>query len=678
MAKKLNKATWTREPAHNESEEEKRIREMEWYEKADIGLAHGVGKTYQGVKQGLYHLGDAMGMDVDTESVDQWVREEAEKRKPYEEHGGGWYTAGDIGGMTLATAPALMVPGGQATAGMRALAGAGVGGGIMATQPVEEENYAVGKSKQVGMGATLGAGLNVALPPLLEGAVNLVAKTGRGVLRVVQGKRGAEIHPEDQKLVDAWMKENGANIDHLAEETRRTFYKEVAEQLRAPKASTKAGQDAVESARRLPYKVDLTKGQITKKHEDMSLEDRMLKTDEIGEPLRQRQREQNQAMVQNLEHARERMAPQGVQEAEDIGVRYDTFTKKRLGDLQKEEVTPAYNKITEQYGDNFVELPNVMKALREMKDSGADDMSNKVRAVMKKLGDWVENSKDPRAFASTAGQGPQGRLNVRMAEQYRKKISEHAEGALPAEKNDIMTMMQALEEDVVNAVGKDVYDPARKVAQKRFSERDAYKLPASKSTADMVTKVKNLRHPELQEWASTLQKTTDGNKIFNDTRARILEDVIERSLNRSQVDALGYPLFDQRKFAGAIASFGKKRREVLFSESENQLLNDMVIVGQRRVPMRSATNPSGTGQAIWNMVLQLARSVPFSGFVGNLLKSTVGKVTSSASNAMRGQTGKAVDEALNYLKNSQKFKMGKKSDKLTRQGGIVSASELMK
>lgn len=678
MAKKLNKATWTVEPAQQESEEEKRIREMAWYEKLDKGLEHGVEKTGQGLVQGAYHLGSALGMDVDTEDVDAWVREEAEKREPYEKHGGGWYTAGDIAGVTAGTAPAMLIPGGQATALGRFGAGALTGAGIMGSQPVTEENYALGKTKQVGTGAGVGGTIGVALPPLIEGAVGLIAGMHRGALKAWDTVSGKTLVDKSRQMVDDWMEQAGIEINHLGAEAKEQFYREIAEQLQAPEATTEAGRRAVESARRLPYKVDLTKGQITKKFEDVSKETRMLKTDDLGEPLRQNKMNQNEALVKNLEYLKEQTTggKTGAPLAEDIGVRYDRFTKERLGDLQKTEVTPAYNKITEQYGDNFVELPNVMKALREMKDSGADDMSSKVRAVMKKLGDWVENSKDPRAFASTAGQGPQGRLNVRMAEQYRKKISEYAEVATPAEKKDIMAMMGALEEDVVNAVGKDVYEPARKVATKRFDERDAYKLPASKSTADTVKKVKNLRAPELEQWANNMKGTTDGLTIFNDTRARILEDVIEESLNKSQTDALGYPLFDQGKFVREIATIGKKRREILFNERENQIIEDMITVGQRRVPPRDTQNPSGTAQEIFNMLQQLGRMIPFSGFLGNLVRGVTGPLTKSISRASRGETGQAVSEHLNPFKPKPGSKRPR-AQRIGRAGGIVTAQELM-
>ena len=660
------------------SEEEKRINAMPWYEKLDKGLEHGIEKTGQGMVQGAYHLGSSLGMDVDTEDVDAWVREEDEKREPYDKYGGGWHTTGDILGVTAGTAPALLLPGGQATVAGRLGMGAVTGAGIMGSQPVTEENYALGKTKQVGAGATIGGTIGVALPPVIDGAVNLIVAGHRGVLKFLDKVSGKTLVNKSKKIVDDWMEQAGIEIDHLGAEAKEAFYRDIAEQLQAPQASTKAGQDAVEAASRLPYKVDLTKGQVTKKFEDVSKESRMLKTDDLGDPLRQRKMDQNEALVKSLEHLKEKTTggKTGAPEAEDIGARYDTFTKDRLGDLQKTEVTPAYNKITEQYGDNFVELPNVMKALREMQDSGADDMSIKVRAVMKKLGDWVENSKDPRAFASTAGQGPQGRLTVRMAEQYRKKISEHAEGALPAEKNDIMALLRALEDDVVKAVGKDVYDPARAVATKRFDERDAYNLPASKSTADTVRKVKNLRHPELEEWANNMKGTTDGLTIFNDTRARILEDIVEKSLNKSQVDALGYPLFDQRAFASGIGAIGKRRREILFNEQENQIIEDMIVVGQRRVPPRDATNPSGTAQAVWNMILQLGRVIPFSGFLGNLVRGVTAPLTRSISSASRGETGKAVQEHLHPFKPKPGAKRPR-AKRIGRAGGIVTSQELM-
>ena len=236
--------------------------------------------------------------------------------------------------------------------------------------------------------------------------------------------------------------------------------------------------------------------------------------------------------------------------------------------------------------------------------------------------------------------------------------------------------MDSLEADVVNAVGKDVYEPARAIATKRFDERDAYKLPASKSTADTVRKVKLLKEPELEQWANNMKGTTDGLNIFNDTRGRILEDIIEKSLNKSQTDALGYPLFDQRAFASGIGAIGKRRREILFNERENQIIEDMITVGQRRIPPRDATNPSGTAQEIFNMLQQLGRMIPFSGFLGNLVRGVTGPLTKSISRASRGETGQAVSEHLNPFKPKPGAKRPR-AKRIGRAGGIVSAQELM-
>ena len=118
-----------------------------------------------------------------------------------------------------------------------------------------------------------------------------------------------------------------------------------------------------------------------------------------------------------------------------------------------------------------------------------------------------------------------------------------------------------------------------------------------------------------------------------------------------------------------------RRREILFSPQENQIIEDLIIVGQRRVPPQGATNPSGTGQSIINAIQMLAQSIPFSGAIGNILKATVGKVTGGMGNAMQGKTTKTVNEALHPFKP----KPGSKRPRLQsagRMGGIVTANEL--
>jgi len=674
--------------------EAKEISQMPWYEKLDKGFEHGLKKTGQGVLQGLYHLGSqaqemagvkphsrwvapALGLPKSSAEMDKYVRQEELKREPYRKHGGGFYTAGDIAGTGVATLPAMMLPvGGPMSA--RALSGAGAGGAIMATQPVTGDNYATDKTMQVGSGAFLGAGVGAVLPPLIDKAVKAFASAGRGVIKTVQGRLGETVAPMDRKLVDEWMREANIEMGHLNDEAREIFYKSVAEQLKAPIPTTASGRATVESARRLPYKVDLTKGQITKTFEDVSRESRLGKIDYLGKPLRDRKSEQNQALVDNLEYLRGKKAPR---EAEDIGADYATYTKSRLGQLQEKEVAPAYNKVTEQYGDDFVELNSVEAKIRELKDNGAYYQSNRIKGVVDKLQTWLNVSRDPKAFVSTAGEGLSGRLNVKQAENYRTTTKEFANDWTPTESKFINQLMDALEDDVATAVGRDVYDPARKVAQKRFVERDAYDLPKAKSTADIIKKVKLLREPELKRWAVAMKGTREGNKLFQETRGRILEDIIEKSLNKSQVDELGYPMFDQRQFAMGISALGKKRREVLFSQRENQIIDDMIVVGRSRVPRRDATNPSGTAQEIMNMIRSLATSIPMSGFLSNIIKATLGKLVQPVSDATRGYTGKAVREALNPYKQALKSQ-SKPTNFIDargmRQGGILTAEELQK
>lgn len=678
------------------SDEERKVKGMGWEDKFGTGIIEGLKKTGQGVAQGLYHAGsgiqrafgveprspiaESLGLSKDTEEIDQWVREKAKEREPYEKHGGGWYTAGDIAGQTIGTAPLMALPGGQSTALGRAGMGSVAGGGMMATQPVTDGNYAKGKTEQVGLGAVTGAGVGVVLPPVLNKAVDMIAKGYQGGLNVIRGAFGKTLHNDSKAVVDKWMEEANIEISHLTDEAKESFYKQIAEQLQAPPvATTRAGREAVESARRLPHKVDLTKGQITKKFEDVSKEDSLAKIDYLGDPLRQRKMEQNKAMVDNLDYLQGRKGNtprDAIPEAEDIGARYSQFKDDRLSKLQKEEVSPAYNKITEEYGDDFVKLNSVEAKIMELKDSGAYYRSKKIKDVADELSTWVNVSRDPKAFASTAGEGLSGRLNVRQAENYRTTTKEFADDWTPTESKFINQLMDSLEDDVVNAVGKDVYDPARKVAQKRFGEKSAYDLPKSKSTADTVKKVKQLKEPELKIWADTMNGTRDGHTIFQDTRGRILEDIIEDSLNKSQGDALGYAMFDQRVFANRIGALGKKRRDILFSPQENQIIEDLLRVGQRRVPPQGATNPSGTGQAFFNGIQMLAQSIPFSGAIGNILKATLGKITGGIGDAVKGRTGKAVDEALHPFRR----KPGSKRPKLQSRGrhvGVVTANELM-
>ncbi len=158
-------------------------------ERALIGAGRSFAKIGQGVKQLGLNVGESLGV-VDESTVEDYRQQIKDEKRLYDE-GVGSTTAGQVGefaGDVAALAPAMLVPGGQATLLGRAGVAAGVGAAEASLQPVYTENYGIGKAEQVAMGATIGAGATIGFDKL----ANIMPKNLMARFYQRAEKKGAE------------------------------------------------------------------------------------------------------------------------------------------------------------------------------------------------------------------------------------------------------------------------------------------------------------------------------------------------------------------------------------------------------------------------------------------------------------------------------------------------------
>ena len=158
-------------------------------ERALIGAGRSFAKIGQGVKQLGLNVGESLGV-VDESTVEDYRQQIKDEKRLYDE-GVGSTTAGQVGefaGDVAALAPAMLVPGGQATLLGRTGVAAGVGAAEASLQPVYTENYGIGKAEQVAMGATIGAGATIGFDKL----ANIMPKNLMARVYQRAEKKGAE------------------------------------------------------------------------------------------------------------------------------------------------------------------------------------------------------------------------------------------------------------------------------------------------------------------------------------------------------------------------------------------------------------------------------------------------------------------------------------------------------
>jgi hypothetical protein len=207
---------------------------------------------------------------------------------------------------------------------------------------------------------------------------------------------------------------------------------------------------------------------------------------------------------------------------------------------------------------------------------------------------------------SSDGTPAEGQATVRQAEELRKFIRGLGSSVDPSVRMMRGRLVDALDDDVVNAVGDDAFKAARESAKARFDQfsktfagriADEGIAPErlTKRVLSDTTSLKDLRAMRQSLLSGTEDQIARGQDAWKQLRAQALEDLLSRSTN-DEGKLLGGQM--ARDFMKQSAKF----RELLEPADYKQLRRLVMASRDATVePPGSSVNYSGTATTLANM-----------------------------------------------------------------------------
>lgn len=340
-----------------------------------------------------------------------------------------------------------------------------------------------------------------------------------------------------------------------------------------------------------------TTGMVTRDPAAFSFEQNIAKVDDVGADLRQQlvNIEESLAakgneLVRSAGGAKgPELTGKGVQEALD--------TKR----AEMQAVTGRiYEKVREERGDDVV---GELGGLRELMDS-PDMLDNAVFDQMRdSLGRRLSRLGGRDAMDDLPGNPT---VTIRQAEDLRKFIGGLGSTADPSVRMMRGRLIDALDDDVVEAVGDDAFKAARESAKARFAEfkktfagkiADEGIAPEAltKKVLSDTTRLSDLRDMRKSLLTGTDEQQARGLEAWKGLRGQALGDFIARNM-----DANGNLI--GAKITKDFATQAPKFRELL-DPADYKMLRRLVKATKdaKVAPTQSSVNYSGTGPFMANM-----------------------------------------------------------------------------
>ena len=224
-----------------------------------------------------------------------------------------------------------------------------------------------------------------------------------------------------------------------------------------------------------------------------------------------------------------------------------------------------------------------------------------------------------------------GKINAEAAEEIRKDLNSLHKSLTPHGKRKLADFKNALDNDVGEAIGIDIFKDAR--ASKAKFEKDLNRAKVNKfdnRKKNLVRDIlenkvnpdrffndavlsKSIRSDDIEQLKRFLNidGSTEGAKAWNDIRAEAMNHIKEKAFNVVG----GEPALSRSGIEKGLESLGRDKMRVLFSKEERKFLNDMLKTSQIREPKRGTQQGKGpSAQAIGNLLKSMDR-IPLIGGV---------------------------------------------------------------
>lgn len=525
----------------------------------------------------------------------------------------------DIGVSALSSIPGLAVYGGQAFAGLidsirRGTYGSSVGGQQMSQRAMEGLQQTIIQPRtQMGQqvmqaAADVAEELKLAPVPVTAGLQALAGPaTAQAARAAVPAARAAQAA--------------GAQAAEAVMRAPETISRAISRQ-EAPAMPGSAGAAATEAAARrvataemmpVPFvgESGLTLGQGTRSFSDLQFEKEAAKIPELGEPLRQRSRNQNLTLLQNFDALIDLPQPLSMTKPEIGAAVTEAVVNK--ANVARKKISDAYRKAEEE-GELLepVEMSPLASSLTELNESAMlVPLITAVRNNALKIG---AVSEDP------SGNLVPGNITLKQSEILRQFVNENTNWQDRREALFAKRMIQSID-DSTEGAGGELYKSARKM-RRQFAEEfentslTQQLLGTKGKTTERKIAIENVfdkivRFSSVEEMnklrGTLLTAGPDGKQAWTDLKAQGIAFIRDAAMTRA-TDESGQRVFSAPAMQKAVESFDKSGKlEALYGKRQAQVFRDLADIAQDiYTAPPGAINTSSTASALMTAVDTLA------------------------------------------------------------------------
>lgn len=503
-------------------------------------------------------------------------------------------TIGEVAGEAAPFIIPGMAAGRAATLGGRVLASGAVGAteaGLITRGKGGDE---VEQLKAAGLGGTLAGGLEVAFP--------IIGRIGGKIFRNVTGRQPTSplLTPDgvpSQEFREA-LEKAGLSFDDVAAETQRMI-------------QTGDIDDAVQVGRRAFLEEQglvPTRAQVTGDATDFQTQQELAKR---SGRVRSVLEAQEGVLGSKFENA---ITATGGSANPSANAVFDHIGDKAV-DLDS-AISQAYKSAREQAGqEKVVKLSGLSNSIKSIagSDISTGGLAGAARDILKNKG----------VLGKGKGLKAQGRIDPKTAEEIRIELNSLYDSLTPLGRGKLSDLKNALDNDVQQAVGKDVFADAR--SMKAEFEKDLRRAKINKfdkRKGNLVRDIlenkinpdnflqdavltKRVRSSDLEQLKRYLQQSDEGVDAWNSLRAEAMSFIKTNSMK----EVGGEPALTRAALEGAINKFGKDKLRVLFTPDERKFLENMNKVAVIREPKRGTALGKGpSAQAIKGLEKALNRN----------------------------------------------------------------------
>jgi len=235
------------------------------------------------------------------------------------------------------------------------------------------------------------------------------------------------------------------------------------------------------------------------------------------------------------------------------------------------------------------------------KTAGAGGVPSAMRNLMRELG------------VMDKGFNVQGKIDANTAERLRQELNAMYKSAPPDGRMIIKEMKDALDEDVISVVGEDVFKEARqaKISYHKLIEKEKGKRDATRgsfvedivygkiSPEQIPTKLKTANYSDKVKLKKFLTEDAGdaGKEAWNDMRAQVVQDAIEKAMSSSGKAEGGVKKFQGKKFRdtvyNSLSTSDSRQIDLFFNKDERQMIDDIASVFEARIPQQLVQSGSG-------------------------------------------------------------------------------------